>query len=49
MRVTQHYRQLRALRSEDFPDLAEWTTKKTNKYVSWIMQNEIVKTMALRV
>ena len=44
-----NFRQLLALRSEDFPDLAEWTTKKTNKYVSGTMQNEIVKTMALRV
>ena len=37
------------LRSEDNPSLTDWMKKKTNKYSSHEIQNEIIQVMALRV
>ena len=35
--------------ARDDPYLAEWLQKKTNKYVSYDVQNELLKVMALSV
>ena len=40
--------QLMKLRGEDDSRIAGWLEKKTDKYTSPDMQNEIIKTMALR-
>ena len=37
------------LRTKDNPALPTWLVKKTNKYTSWQMQNEMLKIMALCV
>lgn len=44
-----NFLQLLKLRGEDDPKLELWIKKKTNKYTSADVQNEILKTMALHV
>ena len=44
-----NFMQLIKLRARDDPRLAVWIQKKTNKYVSHDIQNEILKVMALSV
>ena len=41
--------QLLQLKAEDDPGLLEWLKRKTNKYTSHEMQNEIIKVMAMNV
>ena len=42
-----NFTQIFHLRTEDNPALSTWLVKKTNKYSSWQMQNEMLKVMAL--
>ncbi len=44
-----NFTQLLVLRGQDDPRIAEWMAKKTNKYVSHNVQNELMKVMALAV
>ena len=44
-----NYMQLLKLRGEDDARILEWLTKKTDKYTSVDMQNEMLKTMALHI
>ena len=44
-----NFMRLLELRGEDSPLLKDWIARKTDKYVSGEMQNEMVKTMALQV
>ena len=44
-----NFMQLMKLRARDDPRLGEWLEKKTNKYVSHDIQNELLKIMALSV
>ena len=44
-----YFMRLASLRAEDFPQLQEWIRKRTDKYVSGEMQNEMLQTMAVRV
>ncbi|KAI6648705.1 Zinc finger MYM-type protein 1-like [Oopsacas minuta] len=44
-----NFMQLMKLRARDDPRLAEWLEKKTNKYVSHDIQNELLKVVALSV
>ena len=41
--------QLFKLRGEDDPKFAKWLEKKTDKYVSADIQNELLKVMGLQV
>ena len=41
--------QLIKLRGEDVPDMLTWLDKKTNKYTSGTMQNEMLKVMAKNI
>ena len=41
--------QLIKLRGEDVPDMLNWLDKKTNKYTSGTMQNEMLKVMAKNI
>ena len=44
-----NFLQLLQLKAEDDPGLLEWLKRKTNKYTSHEMQNEIIKVMAMNV
>ena len=44
-----NFMQLMKLYAKDDPQLAEWLDKKTNKYVSHDIQNELLRVMALSV
>jgi len=44
-----NFLQLFRLRGEDDPKVLDWLKKKTNKYTSPEIQNEILKLMALQV
>ena len=44
-----NFMQLLKLRSKDFLKLKEWLEKKTEKYTSHDIQNELLKLMALRI
>ena len=44
-----NFTQIFHLRTKDNPALCTWLVKKTNKYTSWQMQNEMLKVMALEV
>ena len=44
-----NFMQLLKLRCEDDPKLCEWISKRTNKYTSHEMQNDLLKVMALKV
>ena len=44
-----NFKQLLKLRGTDNPRIFEWLTKKTDKYTSGDIQNEMLKIMALRV
>ena len=44
-----NFTQMLHLRTEDNPVLSTWLVKKTNKYTSSQMQNEVLKVMALDV
>ena len=46
---TQNFMQLLKLCAKDDPHLAEWLEKKTNKYISHDIQNELLEVMALSV
>ena len=47
--VDSNFMQLMKLHARDDPRLTEWLEKKTNKYVSHDIQNELLKVMALAV
>ena len=47
--VDSNYMRLISLRCEDNAMLVDWMKQKTGKYTSGIMQNEMVKVMALRL
>ena len=44
---TSNFTHIVHLRTEDNPALSMWLVKKTNKYTSWQMKNEMLKVMAL--
>ena len=44
-----NFYQLPKLRGEDYPRIESWLKKKTDKYTSSDIQNEILKLMAMRV
>ncbi len=44
-----NFTQLLLLRGQDDPRITEWMAKKTDKYVSHDVQNELLKVMALSV
>ncbi len=44
-----NFTQIVHLRTKDYSALSTWLVKKTNKYTSWQMQNEMLKVMALEV
>lgn len=44
-----NFTQLLNLRGEDDPNIKEWMTKKTDKYTSPDIQNEVLRLMALKV
>ena len=44
-----NFLQLLRLKAEDDPYLLEWLKRKTNKYTSHEIQNDIMKVMALNV
>ena len=44
-----NFLQLLQLKAEDDPDLLEWLKRKTSKYTSHEIQNDIIKLMAISV
>ena len=47
--LDSNFNQLLKLRSEDDPRVSQWLKRKTDKYTSADIQNEILKTMSLNV
>ena len=47
--MDSNYTQLLKLRGEDDPRIFEWIKKKTDKYTSGEMQNEMMKVMSLQI
>ena len=44
-----NFRQLLLLRAEDDPNFQEWLHKKTNRFTSSAIQNEILEDMAMHI
>ena len=47
--LDSNFYQMLKLKSEEDPKVNDWLKKKTNKYTSHDIQNEILKVMAMRV
>ena len=47
--ANSYFTRLMDLRGEDDPRLLDWKTRKSNKYTSAQIQNEILKIIALKV
>ena len=47
--MDSNFTQLLKLRGEDDPRIFEWIKKKTDKYTSGEMQNEMIKVMSFQV
>ena len=44
-----NFRQLLLLQAEDGPNFQEWLHKETNRFISSVIQNEVLKDMAMHI
>ena len=47
--INSNFYQLLKLRSEENPEISEWLSRRTEKYTSPMIQNEMLEVLALRV